>query len=89
MDGSRRRGHDLPDHRVRAPRRFVDEMVRGPFTRFHHAHHFEPHGDAIRMTDLVEFQMPGWFTVNTVATAYLRHLPVARNAFIRRAAERA
>lgn len=70
------------------PRRFVDEMVRGPFTRFHHEHRFEPRGDATLMTDLVEFQMPGWFVVNTVATAYLRHLLVSRNAFIRREAER-
>lgn len=70
------------------PRRFVDEMVRGPFRRFRHEHRFEASGEGTLMTDVVEFQMAGWFLVNTVATAYLRHLLVVRNALIRSEAER-
>lgn len=70
------------------PRRFVDEMVRGPFRRFRHEHRFEPSGEGTLMTDVVEFQMPGWFLVNTVAATYLRHLLVVRNALIRSEAER-
>ena len=70
------------------PRWFVDEMVRGPFSRFHHEHCFEPSGEGTLMTDLVEFEMPGWFIVNTVATVYLRHLLGTRNALIRTEAER-
>lgn len=70
------------------PGRFVDEMIRGPFRRFRHEHRFEPSGEGTLMTDLVEFQTPGWFLVNTVATVYLRHLLVVRNALIRSEAER-
>jgi ligand-binding SRPBCC domain-containing protein len=70
------------------PRRFVDEMVRGPFTRFRHEHRFEPSNKGTLMTDLVEFQMPGWVIVNTAGTAYLRHLLVIRNTLIRAEAER-
>lgn len=80
--------HDIPITEFHPPGRFVDEMVRGPFRRFRHEHRFEPSGEGTLMTDLVEFQMPGWFLVNTVATAYLRHLLVVRNALLRSEAER-
>lgn len=71
-----------------SPHRFVDEMVSGPFRRFRHEHCFEPSGEGTLMTDVVEFQMPGWLIVNTVAAAYLRHLLVTRNGLIRSKAER-
>lgn len=70
------------------PRWFVDEMIRGPFNQFRHEHRFEPSGEGTLMTDVVEFEMPGWFIVNTVATAYLRYLLGTRNALIRAEAER-
>lgn len=70
------------------PHRFVDEMVRGPFGWFRHEHRFEPSGEGTLMTDLIEFQMPGWFIVNTVATAHLRRLLGTRNALILAEAER-
>lgn len=71
-----------------APRRFVDEMIRGPFTRFRHEHIFEPRDDSTLMTDVVEFHMPGWLVTNSLATAYLRHLLSVRNAVIRAEAEK-
>lgn len=40
------------------PRRFVDEMVRGPFTAFRHEHLFEAFGSGTRMTDVVTFGTP-------------------------------
>jgi ligand-binding SRPBCC domain-containing protein len=39
-----------------APRRFVDEMVRGPFAFFRHEHLFEEAGRLTRMTDVVELR---------------------------------
>lgn len=35
-------------------RRFVDDMVRGPFSSFRHEHQFEPLGAGTRMTDVDE-----------------------------------
>jgi uncharacterized protein (TIGR01777 family) len=40
-------------------RRFVDEQVEGPFTRWVHEHRFEPAGPAaVRYTDRIEFGTP-------------------------------
>jgi uncharacterized protein len=40
-------------------RRFVDEQVEGPFSRWLHEHRFEPAGaDAVRYTDRIEFAAP-------------------------------
>lgn len=70
-----------------APVRFVDEMVRGPFSRFRHEHLFEPGDGGTLMTDVVEFEMPGSVLTNPAARAYLRHLLLVRNRLIRAKAE--
>lgn len=43
---------------MRAPGRFVDEQVRGPFRRFHHEHRFEPNDNATVMLDIIDFASP-------------------------------
>jgi ligand-binding SRPBCC domain-containing protein len=72
------------------PRRFVDQMVRGPFAAFRHEHRFDATGTGTRMTDVVEFKM-GWGPVGPVAdiaaAAYLRHLMTLRNTTLRTKAE--
>ena len=70
------------------PRRFVDEMVRGPFVRFRHEHRFEAVPLGTLMTDLVEFDLPVGMLVNLPAALYLRRLLAVRNALIRSKAER-
>lgn len=69
------------------PRRFVDEMVRGPFTTFRHEHLFEPHGSGTRMTDVMTFRIPLGFIADRPVGVYLRRLLRIRNATIRRKAE--
>lgn len=72
------------------PDRFVDEMVRGPFSMYRHEHRFEPIPEGIRMEDLVEYKTPlGPLRplADRIAGAYLRRLLRTRNQAIRAAAE--
>lgn len=71
------------------PRRFVDEMVRGPFTAFRHEHLFEACDSGTRMTDVVTFGTPLRLLAERLMGVYLRRLMTTRNATIRRKAERA
>lgn len=70
-----------------APRRFVDEQLRGPFARFHHEHLFEPTGDGqTLMTDVVQFVAPfgplGWLAEKLVLDRYMRRLIERRNEYL-------
>ena len=38
---------------------FVDEQIKGPFARWIHRHEFEDAGGKTRLTDRVEYQLPG------------------------------
>jgi ligand-binding SRPBCC domain-containing protein len=40
-------------------RLFVDEQVAGPFAHWVHRHEFEALGQKTRLTDRIEFQLPG------------------------------
>ena len=71
------------------PRRFVDEMVRGPFTAFRHVHLFEAHGGGTRMTDVITFQTPLGVLTKRPVGAYLRRLMGTRNSAIRTKAQSA
>ena len=70
-------------------RRFVDEMVRGPFRTFRHEHLFEPHGSGTRMTDVITFGTPLRLVAERPIGVYLRRLMTTRNAAIRGKAESA
>ena len=37
---------------------FVDEQRVGPYTIWHHEHHFKDLGDSVEMTDIVSYQLP-------------------------------
>jgi ligand-binding SRPBCC domain-containing protein len=72
------------------PRRFVDEMIEGPFGSFCHDHQFQEHGDGTLMTDVLEFRTrpaPVRPIGDPLAKAYLRRLMTIRNATIKRRAE--
>ena len=40
---------------------FVDEQRFGPYTMWHHQHHFKEVGGGIEMTDIVHYKLPGWW----------------------------
>jgi ligand-binding SRPBCC domain-containing protein len=45
-------------------RLFVDEQVQGPFAKWIHRHEFESLGRATRLTDRVEYRLPGGEWIN-------------------------
>lgn len=55
------------------PRLFVDEQERGPFRRWVHRHEFEDLGDGrTRLTDRLEFELPGGRLVNRLLAPFVR-----------------
>ena len=75
-----------------APRRFVDEQVRGPFAAWRHEHVFvEESPGSTLMTDLVDFEAPagpiGRLATRAFLAAYLRRLLETRNGWLQRRLE--
>ena len=69
-------------------RLFADEQVAGPFTRWLHRHEFEDLGGKTRLTDRVEWELPGGRVVNWLlgwaVTIGMKRLFVYRHAVTRR-----
>jgi ligand-binding SRPBCC domain-containing protein len=42
----------------------VDEQVSGPFAKWVHRHEFESFGGRTRLTDRIEYELPGGALVN-------------------------
>jgi ligand-binding SRPBCC domain-containing protein len=40
---------------------FVDEQRFGPYSMWHHQHHFKAIEDGVEMTDIVHYKLPLWF----------------------------
>jgi ligand-binding SRPBCC domain-containing protein len=40
---------------------FVDEQRFGPYSMWHHQHHFKQVEQGIEMTDIVHYKLPFWF----------------------------
>ena len=40
---------------------FVDEQRFGPYSLWHHQHHFKETVAGVEMTDIVHYKLPGWF----------------------------
>jgi ligand-binding SRPBCC domain-containing protein len=58
-------------------RRFVDVQRKGPYRKWVHEHLFEADGEATRMWDIVQYELPGGFLA-----------PVVHALFVRRQVER-
>jgi ligand-binding SRPBCC domain-containing protein len=62
---------------IREPYFFVDEQRTGPFTLWHHEHHFKEVSGGVEMTDIVHYKLPfGWLgnLVHPLVAAKLRHI---------------
>lgn len=75
-----------------APRRFVDEQVRGPFRTLRHEHVFDDLGAGrTRMTDRMTVTAPlgplGPVVTRLLLAPYLRRLLTRRAAYIKQVAE--
>lgn len=46
---------------VEEERFFVDEQRFGPYTLWHHQHHFKSIEGGVEMTDIVHYKLPLWF----------------------------
>ena len=40
---------------------FVDEQRCGPYSMWHHQHHFKEKEGGVEMTDIVHYKLPIWF----------------------------
>jgi len=73
------------------PNRFVDEMVRGAFTRFRHEHQFISVPDGTDMVDIFDYTAPlgplGRLADGLFLRRYMTALLRERNAYLKRAAE--
>lgn len=76
---------------VDEPHHFRDEMVRGPFSRMVHDHHFEAASEGTAMRDRFAFASPfgplGRVVDRVYLGRYLRRLLRERNDVLRRVAE--
>lgn len=46
---------------VEDKRYFVDEQRYGPYSMWHHQHHFKAIDGGVEMTDIVHYKLPLWF----------------------------
>lgn len=42
-------------------RYFIDEQRFGPYSFWHHQHHFRETGQGVEMTDIIHYRIPLWF----------------------------
>jgi ligand-binding SRPBCC domain-containing protein len=49
---------------------FIDEQRFGPYSLWHHQHHFEIINGGIEMTDIVHYKIPFWF-IGDIANAWI------------------
>lgn len=46
---------------VKDKKYFVDEQRFGPYSLWHHQHHFKEVANGVEMTDIVHYKIPFWF----------------------------
>ena len=78
---------------LRAPERFVDEMVKGAFKQMRHEHLFAEEYGGTRMTDRLEFTAPlgalGQIVSRMFLARYMRRFLEQRGSELKRLAEAA
>ncbi len=51
---------------------FVDEQRFGPYSLWHHQHHFKSIDGGVEMTDLIHYKVPGWFIGDLANSLFIR-----------------
>lgn len=51
---------------------FVDEQRYGPYSMWHHEHHFESSDHGVKMTDIVTYKMPFGFLGNLAHALFVK-----------------
>ncbi|MEO5984937.1 MAG: SRPBCC family protein [Ferruginibacter sp.] len=51
---------------------FVDEQRYGPYSFWHHQHHFKEISEGVEMTDIVHYKLPLWFIGDIINTVLVR-----------------
>ena len=76
---------------MKSPDFFVDEMIKGDFTSFHHEHHFKTAANGTIVIDIIHFETPygiiGKLANSLFLTSYLERFLTKRNEVIKEYAE--
>ena len=51
---------------------FVDEQRYGPYSLWHHQHHFKETVNGVEMTDIVHYKLPLWFLGDIANTLFVK-----------------
>ena len=51
---------------------FVDEQRYGPYSMWHHQHHFKVIEGGVEMTDIVHYKLPLWFLGDIANTLFVK-----------------
>ncbi|WP_153795837.1 SRPBCC family protein [Foetidibacter luteolus] len=51
---------------------FADEQRYGPYSLWHHQHHFKPVAGGVEMTDIVHYKIPFWVIGDMANTLFVR-----------------
>jgi ligand-binding SRPBCC domain-containing protein len=51
---------------------FVDEQRYGPYSMWHHQHHFSAVDGGVEMTDIVHYKLPLWFLGDIANTLFVK-----------------
>jgi ligand-binding SRPBCC domain-containing protein len=57
---------------VQSKQFFVDEQRFGPYSMWHHQHHFKVLDGGVEMTDLIHYKIPGWFLGDIANSLFVR-----------------
>ena len=55
---------------VKEPHYFIDEQKVGPYSLWHHQHHFEENEHGVLMTDIVTYALP-WYALGAIGHRFI------------------
>lgn len=51
---------------------FIDEQRYGPYSLWHHQHHFKETETGVEMTDIIHYKLPFWFLGDIANTLFVK-----------------